>query len=56
MSPNRILPHGHSNLDSASGILFATVDAAGKLSGGYDKLIKMATRRLSDGRYDVAGL
>jgi len=51
-----------SNLDSVSGrIHFATVDTAGNLSDGYDKLIKMLCRMAHpgagvDGRYDVDGL
>ena len=51
-----------SNLDSVSGrIHFATVDTAGNLSDGYDKLIKMLCRMAhpgagDDGRYDVDGL
>jgi len=51
-----------SNLDSKSDrIHFATVDTAGNLSKGYDKLIKLVCRMAypgagADGRYDVDGL
>ena len=51
-----------SNLDSVAGrIHFATVDTAGNLSDGFDKLIKMLGRMAYpgagvDGRYDVDGL